>query len=463
VRRQHETPAAAAPHEPQEPAPVSAAVTARVLDLQRSAGNAAVARLLARDAVPDVISGAGENYTVAGLTAKADYAHAWPVANGLSMEDMLRQMKQAEPSFDDLFAHLADAKGINLPRLQWARAIVKDHKIAGAAPDANQFEDAVRFLVAKPAADAEKVFGVALSSIGADAAHKPTAKFRERLKAGEARARELVARAGGVVPETMTDWGIETLGSGGGGRHAKGVAVDINYASCPYMIGEAGEADLDKKSSGTNFDGLAVTYDRIAWVMTGARSAINTVISPHAAKTDTRKTNDTSAGAATDYDALKADSDAMQSYFALVGQPDATLATTLAAIPAAAPAATKIAALATADDLRKRIAFDYLAVGGSRASLTALAGGESAKLAGYGLPGAAPTVQSSETDKDGNPKNADRPFSGGSASRAPEKGYMNIRKEIVMGLTGVGMRWGATDFGPGASGDIMHFDCDDCL
>jgi hypothetical protein len=72
-------------------------------------------------------------------------------------------------------------------------------------------------------------------------------------------------------------------------------------------------------------------------------------------------------------------------------------------------------------------------------------------------------VQSTETDTDGNPKNADRPFSGGSPSRAPEKGYMNIRKEIVMGLTGVGMRWGATDFGPGASGDIMHFDCEDCL
>jgi hypothetical protein len=462
VRREHDTTSTARPRKPPAPAPAEHPPT-RVLDLQRSAGNAAVTRLLARDAVPDVITGAGENYTVPVLTAKAKYGDAWKAADGLAMEDLLRQMKTYAASFDDLFAHLPDAKDVKLPRLQWARAIVKDHKIAGAAPAANELEDAVRFLVAKPPADAEKVFGVALSSIGADAAHKPTAKFRERLKAGEARARELVARAGGVVPETTTDWGIETLGSGGGGRHAKGVAVDINYASCPYMIGEAGESNLDTRSSSPNFDGLAVTYDRIAWVMTGARSAINTVISPHAAKTDTRKTNDTSAGAGADYDALKADSDAMQRYFALVAEPDATLDATLKAIPTGAPATSKIATLSTPDDLRKRIAFDYLAVGGSRASLTTLAGGEATKLAGYGLPGTAPAVQSTDTDKDGNPKNADRPFSGGNASRAPEKGYMNIRKEIVMGLTGVGMRWGATDFGPGASGDIMHFDCDDCL
>jgi hypothetical protein len=40
-----------------------------------------------------------------------------------------------------------------------------------------------------------------------------------------------------------------------------------------------------------------------------------------------------------------------------------------------APAGTKISTLSTADDLRKRIAFDYLTVGGSRANLEALAGG----------------------------------------------------------------------------------------
>src|ERR1700750_497692 len=99
-------------------------MTHRLLDLQRSAGNAAVARLLARDPLPDVITGAGENYTVAGQVANGKYGEAWELAHGLSMEDMLRQMKTVEAAFDDLFAHAGDAKGVNLPRLQWARGVV---------------------------------------------------------------------------------------------------------------------------------------------------------------------------------------------------------------------------------------------------------------------------------------------------------------------------------------------------
>ena len=50
------------------------------------------------------------------------------------------------------------------------------------------------------------------------------------------------------------------------------------------------------------------------------------------------------------------------------------------------------------------------------------------------------------------------------AAAAPTPGGLGaIEAALVAGLTGVGMRWGATDFGPGASGDIMHFDCEDCL
>jgi hypothetical protein len=467
VRREFASETVREPSEQRGARDAGGSAAAKLLELQRGAGNAAVARLLGRQpapAAPDVISGAGENYTIAGMLAKGDYKRAWTAANGLSMGDMLRQMKGAGVGLDDLFKHTAEAAGVDLPRMQWARDIVKDRRIGSKQPDPAQFEEAVRFLVAdKPAADADSVFGVALNSIGADAAHKPTSKFRERLKAGEARAREIVARAGDQVPLTKAEWGVDTISSGGGGRHAKGVAVDINYASCPYVIGEAGESALDTRSSGANFDSLADTYDRIAWIARGMRSAINTVISPHAAKTDTTtKGGDTSAQAASDYDALKADSEGMQRYFALVGAPDADLDAALKAVPAGAPAAAKVSALKTADDLRKRIAFDYLTVGGSRANLEALAGGEKAKLAAYKLPGAAPGVKSSETDDQGTAKNADRPFTGGDSTRAPEKGYMNVRKEIVMGLTGVGMRWGATDFGPGASGDIMHFDCDDC-
>jgi hypothetical protein len=72
VRREHDTPIAAP-----APAPVTPQrAAARVLDLQRSAGNAAVTRLLARDPAPDVITGAGENHTVPALTAKGKYPDA---------------------------------------------------------------------------------------------------------------------------------------------------------------------------------------------------------------------------------------------------------------------------------------------------------------------------------------------------------------------------------------------------
>jgi len=57
---------------------------------------------------------------------------------------------------------------------------------------------------------------------------------------------------------------------------------------------------------------------------------------------------------------------------------------------------------------------------------------------------------------------ADRPFDtkGGSVKgRDPAKGFLTIRKEVVEALRAQpNMRWGGTDFGAGANGDIMHFD-----
>ena len=44
-------------------------------------------------------------------------------------------------------------------------------------------------------------------------------------------------------------------------------------------------------------------------------------------------------------------------------------------------------------------------------------------------------------------------------TRNPAKGLMNLKRPVVVALCDVGgMRWGACDFGPGSSGDIMHFD-----
>src|SRR5262249_23954351 len=51
----------------------------------------------------------------------------------------------------------------------------------------------------------------------------------------------------------------------------------------------------------------------------------------------------------------------------------------------------------------------------------------------------------------------DFPVEGAGAGgwRDPKRGFMSLRKEIVDALRGVGLRWGANDFG-GASGDVMH-------
>ena len=44
-------------------------------------------------------------------------------------------------------------------------------------------------------------------------------------------------------------------------------------------------------------------------------------------------------------------------------------------------------------------------------------------------------------------------------TRNPARGIMNLRRPVVLALCDVaGLRWGASDFGRGSSGDMMHFD-----
>ncbi len=43
--------------------------------------------------------------------------------------------------------------------------------------------------------------------------------------------------------------------------------------------------------------------------------------------------------------------------------------------------------------------------------------------------------------------------------RNPARGFLDLRKEVVVALCDVGhLRWGACDFGLAQSGDMMHFD-----
>ncbi|MGO4441011.1 hypothetical protein [Rhizobium sp. RAF56] len=48
----------------------------------------------------------------------------------------------------------------------------------------------------------------------------------------------------------------------------------------------------------------------------------------------------------------------------------------------------------------------------------------------------------------------------GFVDRDPRNGFLNLAKDLVIALRDFGcLAWGASDFGPSASGDIMHFDC----
>ena len=48
----------------------------------------------------------------------------------------------------------------------------------------------------------------------------------------------------------------------------------------------------------------------------------------------------------------------------------------------------------------------------------------------------------------------------GSQERDPLKGFLNMDRDLVIALRDHAcLVWGAVDFGPGANGDIMHFDC----
>ncbi|MER9255370.1 hypothetical protein NKI59_26920 [Mesorhizobium sp. M0598] len=48
----------------------------------------------------------------------------------------------------------------------------------------------------------------------------------------------------------------------------------------------------------------------------------------------------------------------------------------------------------------------------------------------------------------------------GFVDRDPRNGFLNLSRDLVIALRDFGcLAWGASDFGPGASGDIMHFDC----
>jgi hypothetical protein len=106
---------------------------------------------------------------------------------------------------------------------------------------------------------------------------------------------------------------------------------------------------------------------------------------------------------------------------------------------------------------RKRIAEDYLIVGGSKAQLADMTDDKFAKAT------AAPPDHPGDRPFQGGARAYDplaKKQAGAAANRRPELGFLSLPREVVVALTEVGLRWGAIDFA-GQSGDLMHFDCND--
>lgn len=213
----------------------------------------------------------------------------------------------------------------------------------------------------------------------------------------------------------------------GAGFHGSGSALDINTSLCPYIVtrsggvagGEAAGASLKQQRQAA----LDV-YDRAVSSAAGAEAQADVGI---------RR-----AGEATGdvYDRFGQVSDALKSYLGKAFKADlrsinrppvtdvenAADDDVLAAIPET-ERLDKDAAVAVLGDeaLYFRILRDYELV---RVPFV------------IGNPSASPA-----------------------STRNPARGFVNIRREVVVSLCDVGkLRWGVCDFGAAQSGDVMHFD-----
>jgi hypothetical protein len=241
-------------------------------------------------------------------------------------------------------------------------------------------------------------------------------EFLRKLQRAEAAAAAAIGGSGTPA------WRIASAGGfrRAAGRHNWGLAVDLNYASSPYIMHERGEVALDAQ--------LAPVYERIALFVLGRKSVIPRDIT-QGSKSAARTTRL--------YRGLAEESAAMIQYFACldeIAQVKARLVTRPLTVDGARAFFGDDTA-ATPENVRRRIMRDYVILTGRAGPAVA---GES-----Y------PTVEAVP--------HADRPFAGDSAQRDPRRGFLSIRQEIVEALSAQGLRWGAIDFG-GESGDVMHFD-----
>jgi N-acetylmuramoyl-L-alanine amidase len=262
--------------------------------------------------------------------------------------------------------------------------------------------------------------------------------FRKKLEQGEQAVARLIHPDGS--PVTAAEWGVKSIGGyqrreGRGGWHPWGLAIDVDYLENPYIMHESGEPDMDKR--------LKPVYHRIARLMLERDSVIPEEI------TKTQKGETKADRTSRLYDALLAESRAMVAYFALMSDA-AKVQKQLDEI--AGDSSSRVLAEANPKDakgLQQLMLRDYVTLSGREGpAIAGLTYPDPAKLLGK-LVGQAPFYVGKGKDE--------KAYQDSISRRAPERGFLTIRKEIVMGLTSANLRWGAIDLG-GASGDVMHFD-----
>lgn len=264
------------------------------------------------------------------------------------------------------------------------------------------------------------------------------------LVAVESHLREL-HRNGGVAVSFEQWAGIREphKGTHPGGYHGQGIAIDMNYTTNPYIATRSGGTFGGESGTSQQVRSRAVdVYDRaVAFTFSGSD------------RSDTSwRVHDTIEQS---YDHFQAASDCLAYYFSTVFSSD--------------PVQINRPPVHGFDDLgdgdQAFGAFGGELVGGLDAAGSAIA--ELTKLMTeewYAVhPGwPAPEQMYWQMLRDfeavripmvfGNPSDV-------RSTRNPARGLFDLRREVVLAMVDIGgMSWGACDFGPSASGDMMHFD-----
>lgn len=254
-------------------------------------------------------------------------------------------------------------------------------------------------------------------------------EFLLKLADAETRIDDEYTMSGNRKP---ANYGISSVGGfrTSAGLHGWGIAIDIDVAKNPYVMHEAGEADIDAQT--------APVYHRIAEFILNSPIGSQQSIVP----TLITSNGPLQAGGSTGrrdrlgeyFDRLTLESDAMKKYFELMNDQTKLTAFLAGDWQTKHPRQTPPAAA----DVTRQMWEDFAALGGAVPT-----GGPP------GIPGFAPP---------GRVSGGDRPFNPTSAGQQdPGAGFLTIPREVVLGLGQAVSRWGAIDFG-GASGDVQHFD-----